>query len=125
MNRTRRTTRKTYAGLKTGKGGGRAQPVRPWWLPAMMMFARFSVWIAGPIIIALYVGKWLDGKYGTEPWLFLGTIGLSFLVSMFGLTTSALKEFKKIERENDKKESSNDDPPAGGQKPNHGLNPKS
>jgi F0F1-type ATP synthase assembly protein I len=68
-----------------------------WWLPALNMFAKLSVWIAAPVIIALYLGNWLDRKYGTEPWLFLATIGVAFIVSMTGLVINTLKEFKKIE----------------------------
>lgn len=59
--------------------------------------ANLSGWIAFPIIIGLIVGKWLDKKYGTEPWLFLATMGASFLISMYGLIINAVKEFKKID----------------------------
>ncbi|MFA5023742.1 MAG: AtpZ/AtpI family protein [Patescibacteria group bacterium] len=69
------------------------------WSIALRVLVNLSGWIAGPIIIGLIVGKWLDKKYGTEPWLFLTTIGVCFLVSMYGLVINALKEFKKIERE--------------------------
>jgi len=69
------------------------------WAIALRVLVNLSGWIAGPIIIGLIVGKWLDKKYGTEPWLFLATIGVCFLVSMYGLVINALKEFKKIERE--------------------------
>lgn len=66
--------------------------------------AALSGWIAFPVIIALFLGKWLDKKFNTDPWLFLATIGLAFLISMYGLVINALKEFKKIEKEyNDKK----------------------
>ena len=46
-----------------------------------------------------FLGKWLDQKFGTDPWLFLGTIAFCFFVSMYGLVVNALKEFKKIETE--------------------------
>ena len=65
--------------------------------------ATLSGWIAFPVVIALFLGKWLDKKFQTDPWLFLATIGLAFLISMSGLITSALKEFKKIEKEYDAK----------------------
>jgi len=99
-----------YIPIQTEENVGKEKKAysRLWWLPATMMFARFSVWIAGPVIIALYTGKWLDREYGTAPWLFLGTIGLAFCVSMFGIAVSALKEFKKIEKENGKNKNLND-----------------
>lgn len=69
------------------------------WNLALKIMANISGWIAFPVIIGLFLGKWLDQKYGTEPWLFLITIGLCFTVSIFGLATMALQEFKKIEAE--------------------------
>ncbi|OIP81755.1 MAG: hypothetical protein AUK20_00155 [Parcubacteria group bacterium CG2_30_45_37] len=68
-----------------------------WWQPAILMFFRLSVWIAVPIIIALFVGKWLDKKYQSEPWLFLLSIGLAFIVSLSGLIKNTIAEYKKIE----------------------------
>ncbi|MCU0678979.1 MAG: AtpZ/AtpI family protein [Planctomycetes bacterium] len=73
-----------------------------WWLPAITMFLKLSAWIAAPIISALFLGKWLDAKYGTEPWLFLASVGAAFFVSMTGLVINTLKEFKKIEKQNSK-----------------------
>jgi len=67
------------------------------WTIALRITANLSGWIAFPIIIGVILGRWLDRKYGTEPWLFLTTIGVSFLVSMYGLIINAVKEFKKIE----------------------------
>lgn len=67
-----------------------------WWEQGVAMFTRLSAWIAVPVVIGIFVGKWLDKKYNTEPWLFLATVGLMFLVSMFGLIKEATIEFKKI-----------------------------
>lgn len=69
------------------------------WSIALRVLVNLSGWIAFPVIIGVIVGKWLDRRYGTEPWLFLTTIGVCFLFSMYGLVINALKEFKKIERE--------------------------
>lgn len=77
---------------------------------ALKIMANISGWIAFPVIIGLFLGKWLDKKYGTEPWLFLITIAVCFTVSIFGLATMALQEFKKIEEEARlKKETTRDD----------------
>ena len=70
-----------------------------WWQPAIMMFLRLSAWIAAPVIIALYLGKSLDNKFNTAPWLFLFCMGAAFLISMVGLIKNTLAEYKKIERE--------------------------
>lgn len=69
------------------------------WNIALRVGANISGWVAFPVIIGLFLGKWLDQKFGTAPWLFLATIGICFGVSMFGLVTMALKEFKAIEKE--------------------------
>lgn len=74
-----------------------------WWQPGMQLFLKLSGWIAGPIIMAVIIGKWLDRKYHTEPWLFLATVGISFVVSMGAMIRIGFREFKKIEQESKKK----------------------
>jgi len=69
-----------------------------WWQPALIMFARLSAWIAAPIIIALYLGKWLDRKFSSAPWLFLLCVGAAFFISMVGLVKETVREYKKIDR---------------------------
>jgi F0F1-type ATP synthase assembly protein I len=59
-----------------------------------------TAWIVGPVLVGVMVGNWLDQKYNTEPWLFLTSVGVCFIISMFGLIRSALAEFKNIEKEN-------------------------
>lgn len=73
------------------------------WQTALVIFFRLSVWIGAPIVVAVFLGKWLDQKYQTEPWLFLATVGVAFVVSMFGLIKETMKEFKKIDKDNQKK----------------------
>jgi F0F1-type ATP synthase assembly protein I len=70
-----------------------------WWQKGLAMFARLSVWIAVPVVIGAFLGKWLDEKFQTAPWLFLTTIGLAFFLSMFGLVKETAKEFKNIDKQ--------------------------
>lgn len=77
------------------KGSNKA----PWWQPGLVLFAKLSGWIIGPVLIGIIVGKWLDKKYNTAPWLFLLSVGIAFFLSMFGIIRDTIKEFKKIERE--------------------------
>jgi F0F1-type ATP synthase assembly protein I len=72
------------------------------WALALRIMAKLTGWIAFPVIIATFLGQWLDERFNTSPWLFLGTIGLSFMISMYGLVVNALKEFKKIDTEYEK-----------------------
>lgn len=80
----------------------------PWWQPGILIFARLSGWIGGPILIAVFVGKWLDQKYDSEPWLFLGSVGIAFAVSMVGIVKDALGEMKRIEKEEQTKKNLED-----------------
>jgi F0F1-type ATP synthase assembly protein I len=79
-----------------------------WWQPSLILFAKFSGWIAAPVIIAAFLGRWLDKKYGAEPLLFLATVGFAFLISMFGLVKTVKEEYRKIEKD-DKKNNQEDD----------------
>jgi F0F1-type ATP synthase assembly protein I len=63
----------------------------PWYNDGLLFFARTSGWIGGPVIIAVFLGKWLDTRYGTRPWLFLLCTGIAFVFSFYGL----IKETKK------------------------------
>ncbi|MDD4900889.1 MAG: AtpZ/AtpI family protein [Patescibacteria group bacterium] len=69
-----------------------------WWQPAITMFLKLSVWIAAPVIVALYCGAWLDKKFNSAPWLFLTCIGAAFALSLFGLLRITAKELKKLEK---------------------------
>ena len=69
---------------------------------ALRVLANITAWIAGPVIIGVFLGKWLDNHFHTEPLLLLVTIGFCFIISMYGLVQNALKEFKKIETEAEK-----------------------
>ncbi|MES2315441.1 MAG: AtpZ/AtpI family protein [Patescibacteria group bacterium] len=76
---------------------------KPWWEPAVEIFSQVSGWIAGPIILALIAGKWLDSHFGTKPWIFLGLTGVAFIISIFGIIKVVSKYMKKIEQEGDSK----------------------
>jgi len=69
-----------------------------WWATALEIFSQVSAWVAGPIIAALIIGKWLDRKFETEPWLFLGLTGLAFIISLLGIWRILMKYIKEIEK---------------------------
>jgi F0F1-type ATP synthase assembly protein I len=71
----------------------------PWWQPGLALFYRLSGWIGGPILVALFIGKYLDKKYNTHPWLFLLSVGVAFAVSSYGIVRDSMRELKKIEKE--------------------------
>ncbi|MFA6513874.1 MAG: AtpZ/AtpI family protein [Patescibacteria group bacterium] len=69
------------------------------WGLALRIMARISGWIAFPVLLGVFLGKWLDRRFDTEPFLFIITVAVCFVISMYGLVINALKEFKKIEDE--------------------------
>jgi F0F1-type ATP synthase assembly protein I len=71
-----------------------------WWKPGIVLFIRISGWIAVPIIIGLYLGKYLDTKYDTTPWMFIGMMALAFTTSMIAIARIAIKYINEIEINN-------------------------
>ncbi len=70
----------------------------PWWKPAITVFGQVSGWVVVPLLLALMLGKYLDGRLGTKPWLFLGLTCVGFAVSSFGIvrvTVAYMREIKK------------------------------
>lgn len=65
----------------------------------MRLFLRLSGWIGVPVLIAVVVGKYLDAQYHTDPWLFLLSVGIAFVVSTFAIIHYGLKEMKRIDSE--------------------------
>lgn len=74
-------------------------PKAAWWQGGMEIFLKMSGWIGGPVIVGTFIGKYLDRKFNTAPWLFLLSVGISFVVSMAMLVHIGLKEMRKIEKE--------------------------
>ncbi|MCE9585226.1 AtpZ/AtpI family protein [Candidatus Nomurabacteria bacterium] len=67
-----------------------------WWRPVLFLFTRISVWIAIPLIIAVYLGKYLDNRFNTAPWIMLGIMFISFVVSMIAVARISMKYVKEI-----------------------------
>ncbi len=76
---------------------------KEWLGQALRIFARYSAWIAGPVVIGTILGNWLDIKYNGGQLIFFGTIGIAFIISITGLVIEASQEYKKIENENKNK----------------------
>ncbi|MEI7498100.1 MAG: AtpZ/AtpI family protein [Candidatus Falkowbacteria bacterium] len=74
-------------------------PNTPWWQPGLFLFFKLSSWIVTPILLAVFFGKALDRHFGTEPWLFLLTVGIAFVFSMVALVIQSTREIKRIEQE--------------------------
>jgi F0F1-type ATP synthase assembly protein I len=69
------------------------------WRQGMALFYRVSSWVVAPLILALLLGKWLDNRYQTEPWLLLGFTLVAFFVSMWKIIKESTEFIDRIERE--------------------------
>lgn len=75
-----------------------------WWRPGLVIFTKVSAYIAGPIVLALIVGKYLDKKYNSAPWIFLGLTLIAFTFSLFSIWKSVVKYMDEaVREEKDKK----------------------
>ncbi len=82
----------------------------PWWHEALEIFVRASAWIGTPIIVSLFLGRYLDERFNSEPWAFLSLTAFAFLVSCFGLVkeTSGYMSRLSKEAEAEKQKQKND-----------------
>jgi hypothetical protein len=66
---------------------------------ALTIFVEITGWIAFPVIGALYLGRWLDEKQGTEPLYYLSITAAAFIISSVGIGITGVKYMKRIEAE--------------------------
>lgn len=81
---------------------------KPWWEPALEIFSEVTSWIVGPIIFSLIVGKYLDGKFDTKPWIFLGLTAVAFVVSTYGIIKTGSRYMKQIIKETERNKEKKD-----------------
>lgn len=61
---------------------------------------KISSWIAIPIIVSLILGKYLDKKYDTEPWIFVSMTAIAFVITIYGIVKFSMDYIKDVEKEN-------------------------
>lgn len=89
-----------------------------WWQEGLSLFFQLSGWLVVPIIIALFLGKWLDEKYQTAPWLFLSCTAVAFIITISGLIKESFKFIKQLDKESVREKSEkNHGPNNNGTKP--------
>lgn len=70
-----------------------------WQRPEIIIFFRLSGWIAGPVVLALFLGNWLDEYFDTQSIILFSLVGSSFLVTIFGIIKETKRMMRKIEEE--------------------------
>jgi ATP synthase protein I len=50
-----------------------------------------SIQLAAAVILMLFLGRWLDFKFGTAPWLMLAGLAVGFAAGLFSFLRSVQK----------------------------------
>ena len=76
---------------------------KPWWREGVILFTKVSSYIAVPIILASFTGKFLDKKYNTN-YIFYVFIVIAFISTLL-LIWREMKVYKKnLDRQEIKKD---------------------
>ena len=70
---------------------------KPWWYEALFVFSKVTAWIVFPVLIALFLGKYLDKRWGTAPYAFFGLIAFSFVISVIMMVRIILAHASSLE----------------------------
>lgn len=65
------------------------------------VFSKISAWIVVPVLISAFIGKYLDARWNTSPWILGVSLALSFTVSMIAIVRIAKKYDTEILKEKD------------------------
>lgn len=71
---------------------------KKWWVDGLGIAMKISSWIAVPIILSLILGKFLDKKYNTDPWIFVSLTAVAFIVTIYGIVKFSMDYIKDIEK---------------------------
>jgi len=70
----------------------------------MKLFGELTAWVAGPIIVAVFVGDWLDERYNKSPWIFLISIGIAFIITNIAVVKKSIQAMNEISSNSKKTE---------------------
>lgn len=69
-----------------------SQPAGSTRMQAIMKYSGLAFQMLGIIGGGAWLGYWLDGKFGTQPWLTIGLLLLGVFVAVFQVIRSLTKE---------------------------------
>lgn len=72
-----------------------------WWKPGIIVFIKVSTSIAVPIVVSLFLGKYLDNIFNTAPWIFLGLTFIAFGISIFAIWVTVKKYMNELQKDED------------------------
>ena len=70
---------------------------------AWRIFADFSASIAVPAVLGALLGKWLDTRYGTKPYLLIACLAAALLLTAINIVHKAKyynKEYSRLNENN-------------------------
>jgi len=70
---------------------------KAWWQPALEFFAQIAGWIVFPILVAIFLGSWLDEKFGTGQKIYFISIAVSFVITIIGLLINTRRAMKQMD----------------------------
>lgn len=73
------------------------------------IFLEFGAIIAAPVVLLAWLGKYLDGRYGTQPKLLIAGFVLAFVISGISIVKKARKFGQEYEAIGKRKETSRDE----------------
>jgi ATP synthase protein I len=74
----------------TGPEEGKKNPDAAGYGKAYEIIAA-SIQLAAAVILMLFLGRWLDGKFGTAPWLMLAGLTVGFAAGLYAFLRSVQK----------------------------------
>jgi len=81
------------------ENGNKTNTEAPWWRDGVIIFTKVSAYIAVPVILASYIGQFLDNKYNTSNLYFYISIAVAFLTTLYLIWKEMKIYKKKMEKE--------------------------
>jgi len=82
----------------TIKNQSEKKSVAAWWQPAVGLCIELGGWVAGPVIAAMFIGRWLDDRYASAPLWYFTAVGVAFIISTVGIAKTAVKAMRDMDR---------------------------
>jgi uncharacterized membrane protein len=72
-----------------------------YWRDSMVVFGRVSTWIVVPLLLAVFFGKKMDTYFDTGKILFIASVLVASVVTIFGIMKTITIYMKKSENKKD------------------------
>lgn len=72
---------------------------RPIWSKDIGQFLTLGIQLAVTVVVCFFIGRWLDGMFGTSPWLMILGLALGISGGMISFIRASLSAGKQQDRE--------------------------